>query len=123
MIVRTSASANTFWARERGEDEVTRDGRVIHPSGVATPFARQRLPSPTRCVSPPAVVLRSVNRSREVEGNVLCVALRDVDEHMFDMVTQLKKLMDENDLLRRRLQAAQQMNHVLVDMAVHNTAL
>ena len=121
VIARTSASASTFWTRERGEDEVTRDGRIIDVSGAATPFARPRLPSPTRCVSPPPFVPRPrprVSRSRDVEGKVLRVALRDLDDNMLDMIAHNKKLVVENCLLRRRLQAAQQMNHVLVDLAV-----
>jgi len=56
-----------------------------------------------------------------VEGKVLRDALHDLDGNMLDMIAQNKKLVDENCLLRRRLQAAQQINHVLVDIAVHNT--
>ena len=119
VIVRTSASASTFWTRERGEDEVTRYGRVVAISGAATPFAPPRLPSPTRCVSPPPFVPRPrVSRSRDVDGKVMRVALRDLDDNMLDMIAHNKKLVVENCLLRRRLQAAQQMNHVLVDLAV-----
>ena len=115
VIVRTSASADTFWTRERGEHEVTRDGRVLDSSGAATPFALPRLPPPPRCVSP-----LFLDRDPGVEGKVLGDGLRDRGGNALDMIAQNKKLVDENSLLRRRLRAAQQMIHVLVDLAVHN---
>ena len=45
VIVRTFVSANTFWAHERGEDEVSRDGRVVYRCRRDAIRPTQRLPA------------------------------------------------------------------------------
>jgi hypothetical protein len=122
VIVRTSASAQNFWSRNRERDAVSPNGVVIPPpllvpSGIGhallanravTPYGRQQRPSfHGKPPPPPASLVNMLTESRGVQLHILRQELEHAE------MQQVMKLDKKVKFLCEQLKRAWTVNHAL----------
>ena len=121
VLVRTTISANDFWARERSDEQVNPENGRVLPLRADTPYGRQVL-VPARSTSPPIPRpprrrrFDGVGESREVERAVMRTALEELDSNTATFAARIDKLEATNALLKEQLHAALKINSALAAM-------